>query len=368
MQVGALFNNLQLFIYENNNINKGEIMNNLKKIGVTALAGSLMTLSVSAGEMSVSGTAEVTYTTGGDKATTGNPYGMKNNITFKGAGDVNGNAVAYQTTMNDAGSATVSTLLTVDMGAMGLIGFDQGMSSFGVDTADDSILPTAYEEPTHGGGTGSLGVTGSQNVIGYKNTFAGFAVNLEFNPDYSLKDNADGGNSGLTADVAATTAFDEEVEASNKGSSLNYVVSYAPMDGLTVGAGYGKTEAATAKAGENEDAQEILGYVKYVTGPVSLGYFQTEQQNNTLGADGKLASGYSIAFAVNDSLSLSYAERELEIDDGDATNGTEDNTGIMVSYTMGGASVRIAHNEHDSVGGVTGTNKENTEVSLVLAF
>ena len=131
------------------NNNKGEIMNKLKT-GVTALAGSLMALSVSAGEMSVSGTAEVTYTTNGAGAT-GNPYGMKNNLVFNGSGDVNGNTVAYTTTMNDAGSATVSTLLTMDMGAMGLVGFDQGMSSFGVDTSDDSILPTAYEEPSHGG-------------------------------------------------------------------------------------------------------------------------------------------------------------------------------------------------------------------------
>jgi RNase P/RNase MRP subunit p29 len=35
---------------------------------------------------------------------------------------------------------------------------------------------------------------------------------------------------------------------------------------------------------------------------------------------------------------------------------------------MGGASLRIAHNEHDSKVGVSGTNSDNTEVSLVLAF
>jgi outer membrane protein OmpU len=342
-------------------------MNNLKKVGVTALAGSLMTLSVSAGEMSVSGTAEVTYTTN-SAANTGNPFGMKNNIGFSGSGDVNGNTVAYTTTMNDAGSATVSTLLTVDMGAMGLIGFDQGMGSFGVDTSDDSILPTAYEEPTHGGGTGSLGITGSSNVIGYKNSFAGINLNLEFNPNYSLKDNADGSFGGETADVAATTATNEATESANKGSSLNYVLSYDPMDGMTVGIGHGETESATAKAGEDEDATETLGYVKYSNGPVSVGYFMTEQQNNTLGADGKIADGYSIAFAVNDELSISYAERDLEIDDGDDSNGTESNQGIMVSYTMGGASLRVAHNEHDSKKGVAGTNSENTEISLVLAF
>ena len=345
---------------------KGEIMNKLKT-GVTALAGSLMTLSVSAGEMSVSGTAEVTYTTNG-AALTGNPYGMKNNITFKGSGDVNGNAVAYQTTMNDAGSATVSTLLTVDMGALGLIGFDQGMSSFGTDTADDSILPTAYEEPSHGGGTGSLGITGSQNVIGYKNTFAGVSLNLEYNPDFSYTDNADGSNSGVQADVAATTTVNEATEAGNKGSSLNYVLSYAPMDGMTVGYGAAETDGTSTLAGENQDATETLAYVKYSTGPVSVGYFMNEQQNNTLGADGKMTDGYSVAFAVNDSLSISYAERDLEVDDGDTSNGTENNSGVMVSYTMGGASLRIAHNEHDSKGGVAGTNSDNTEVSLVLAF
>tara|TARA_B110001452_G_scaffold28725_1_gene22588 strand:- start:5972 stop:7024 length:1053 start_codon:yes stop_codon:yes gene_type:complete len=345
---------------------KGEIMNKLKT-GVTALAGSLMTLSVSAGEMAVTGTAEVTYTTNG-AANTGNPYGMKNNITFKGSGDVNGNAVSYQTTMNDAGSSTVSTLLTVDMGAMGLIGFDQGMSSFGTDTADDSILPTAYEEPTHGGGTGSLGITGSQNVFGYKNTFAGVSINLEYNPDFQYSDNADGSKSGHQADVAATTTVNEATEAGNKGSSLNYVLSYAPMDGLTVGFGHAETESTTALAGESEDATETLAYVKYATGPVTVGYFINEQQNNTKASDGKNTDGYSVAFAVNDSLSLSYAERELEVDDGDTSNGTEQNTGIMASYTMGGASLRVAHNEHDSVGGVTGTNTENTEISLVLAF
>ena len=337
-------------------------MNNLKKIGVTALAGSLMSLSVSAGEMAVTGTAEVTYTTNDSTGTgatsVGNPYGMKNNITFKGSGDVNGMA----------GASTVSTLLTVDMGAMGLIGFDQGMGSFGVDTADDSILPTAYEEPSHGGGSGSLGITGSSNVIGYKNSFMGVNLNLEYNPDYSLEDNADGVYSGTRTDNTATTTVDEAVESSSKGSSLNFVVSMEVADGLTLGAGSGTTEGNLLATTGSPDAKEALAYAKYSNGPVSVGYFMNESQNNTLGADGKNTEGYSIAFAVNDSLSISYASRELEVDDGDTSNNTEDSTGFMASYTMGGASLRLAHNEHDTSGGTAGKNLENTEVSLVLAF
>ena len=37
-------------------------MNNLKKIGVSALAGSLVAVAANAGELSVSGSANLTYT------------------------------------------------------------------------------------------------------------------------------------------------------------------------------------------------------------------------------------------------------------------------------------------------------------------
>ena len=40
-------------------------MKNLKKVGLTALAGSLVAFSANAVELGVSGTAEVTYTTTG---------------------------------------------------------------------------------------------------------------------------------------------------------------------------------------------------------------------------------------------------------------------------------------------------------------
>jgi outer membrane protein OmpU len=343
-------------------INKGEIMNNFKKIGLTALAGSLMTLTVSAGEMSVSGTAEITYTTKGGGAPgvptiTGDPFGMKNDIAFTGSGDVNGNAVTYTTNMTDGGASTVSTAVTMDMGAIGAFSFEQGMGSHGVDTSDDSILPTAYEEPSHGGGTASLGITGSSNAFGYKNSFMGLNLNLEYNPDKSGIDNADGATGG--AKLAA---------ASDKGHSLNYVLSYSPSDGLTVGAGRAVTDGQASSAG-SVDAREDIAYIKYVTGPISVGYFINEQQDNTVGANGLSTDGYSIAFAVNDNLSISYAERELEQDDGGAgTKTVESNQGIMASYTMGGASLRVAHNEHDNVANVVGTNTESTEISLVLAF
>ena len=50
-------------------------MNNFKKIGLSALAGSLAAFSANAAEMSVSGSAAVTYNNGDSSEVTGNPYG-----------------------------------------------------------------------------------------------------------------------------------------------------------------------------------------------------------------------------------------------------------------------------------------------------
>jgi outer membrane protein OmpU len=66
---------------------KEKNMTNLKKLGLTALAGSLVAVSAHAGEMSVSGSADVTYKTGGaDDAA--QSLGHSTDITFSGSGEL----------------------------------------------------------------------------------------------------------------------------------------------------------------------------------------------------------------------------------------------------------------------------------------
>ena len=62
---------------------------NLKKIGLTALAGSLVATSVYAGELAVSGTAsmKVVHVNGG-AANTGKAWSMGNSVTFSGGGEL----------------------------------------------------------------------------------------------------------------------------------------------------------------------------------------------------------------------------------------------------------------------------------------
>ena len=65
-------------------------MNNFKKIGLTALAGSLVATSAVAGEMSVSGGAsnKVRNTKNMTKASTGKSFSMGDQLTFTGSGEL----------------------------------------------------------------------------------------------------------------------------------------------------------------------------------------------------------------------------------------------------------------------------------------
>ena len=85
-------------------------MNNIKKIGVSALAGSglgtAVAVSAQAGELSVSGSAILTYVALDTTHThTGNNFGMANNVKFTGSGDVNGIGVTYMTNLTDENDA-----------------------------------------------------------------------------------------------------------------------------------------------------------------------------------------------------------------------------------------------------------------------
>ena len=68
-------------------------MNNLKKLGLTALAGSLAAVSANAGEMSVSGSFNATYVTvDGNTGTPASDHGIglgnDKDVTFSGSGEL----------------------------------------------------------------------------------------------------------------------------------------------------------------------------------------------------------------------------------------------------------------------------------------
>ena len=64
-------------------------MNKLKNIGISALAGTLVSLSAAqAGGVSVTGSWELSYTNLNHSKVTGNKIGMNKNISFGSGGDI----------------------------------------------------------------------------------------------------------------------------------------------------------------------------------------------------------------------------------------------------------------------------------------
>ena len=354
-------------------------MKKLTKIGVSALAGSLVATAASAGSLSVGGTWEVTgeYTSGDGAAafkalnSNGNPFGSKGNLSFSGSGETDFGTASFYLFTNDQQSGTSSHSVSLDMGDMGTVAFDQGTGGYGLGTIDD-MAPSAYEEVWNGTTATNTdimdGAAGSANVFGYKNTFMGMNVSVEYDPSVGDTDAGDGANSFT--------------DANYDGSNINFAVTNATMvDGLTFGAGYGETswdrESGTTTKTETNS---VAAFANYAFGPVTVGV-QQNYTSGTVDATGIHSQAnevtiMGIAFNVNDNLSVSYQDYENKyLKSSTAATGssgqadvTQDADGIQIAYTMGGATLRISDVSVDNSGGTAANSEDRTEVSLLMAF
>jgi len=337
-------------------------MNNLKKIGVSALAGSLVSFAATAGELSVTGTANLTYTNedlsnsaSTPSNSTGNPFGHASDLAFNGSGDMNGYTVSFFAAIDAGGGAYASNSISMDMGDMGKIKFDQGVGGNGVESIDDKS-PTAWEESWDGIAAGDgLTTTGSQNVFTYTNTIAGFGVNVAYDTEIDDSRTADG------AMGAAGTSID--------GSNTSFAITNATLvDGLDVGFGMGETDVKDGTT-TSTDIETIIGYANYTIGGVTVGLTQGETSGGAQGHDMHEMEAMGIAFAVNENLSVSYNTHEVTYAKtaGNA-DMSSDKEGIAIAYSMGGASVKIQNNETDGSSTATTYTEDRTEVNLSLAF
>ena len=332
-------------------------MNNFKKVGLTALAGSLAVASANAAEMSVSGATLLTYTSEDTTETTGNPFGMKTNLAFTASGDVNGYTVSYLQVSKDQFAGMSSARLSVDMGDMGTLAFDQGSGS-GLATIDDKT-PTAAEEIWDGldGDTvgGLVGAAGNTGVFNYINTIGGITFNGAARKGSGTA-NSDGSSSG-----AGQSAWDFAL--TGNGDMLG-------IDGLAWGTGYGLAEAGeqSNNAGVDDNDEHWTVFANYSMGPVTLGYQMSWIQSGANGTAGENVDAYGIAFNINENLSVSYGERDVEYDNPSATNVTEKGEGIAVAYTMGSMKIAGNRNEVRDNDGTAGSDDQMTEIALSFAF
>ena len=321
-------------------------MDNLKKIGLSALAGTLASLSAQAGELTVTGSAELSYVQLDNDELTGNPIGMNKNIAFAGSGELdNGWTVSISQGTSDAMGFS-SASVTIGMGTLGSITVDGGTGA-DIGNALDNVVPTAFEEADAGMDTG-MKLSGSaidaNGAITYKlPAFSGLQLGGSYQPRNGAAANADGATSVGTGKAGWEFAADWSPEM---------------VPGLRVGGVIGTCEDCNQG---NKDTDEETFFATYAYGPLSIGYQVAEIKNGTTTYDTDV---YGVSFNVNDALSVSYQYGET---DGYANGVTSEFTGISAAYNIGPMAIKFTDNSGKNMNGTT-NDDDNRELNLSMSF
>ena len=346
-------------------------MNNVKKLGLTALAGSLVAFtSASAGELSVSGGAKLSFTNkGGNEAgsetsaagDTGNGWGMQQAIVFSGSGELDNGMTASLTHIlqADGGNGSTSTV-ALDMGSMGTIEYHQssGSAAIGIEAFDD-VMPTAEEEVGNGLGIDATHSATSADISAYSYQVDHAGNGFSYNWSNDMMTIV----AGYTPTASSSKVDDGGTAGAGDGKSgYSIGAKISPMDGLTLYAGAGERGR-----GNNQDDMQTYA-ATYSMGPVSVGAQRTEIDYETANSSqlgDSEQDNMSIAFAINENLSVSYGVQDTEIEGQTLDQEVE---GFSVGYSMGGMSIKAHSNEGENMGGAAANEIEHTEVSVSFAF
>ena len=329
---------------------------NIKKVGLTALAGSLVATSAFAGELSLSGGAKLSYVTKSGTLETTNVvasgYAMDQEISASGSAELdNGFTISLShgmKGMNANGSDTSS--LTLDMGDMGTLGYNDTDGHYGLAGLEDK-MPMAYEQANDGLGTTATPATmakmASGQGFGYSTSVGGASVSIGYSDNLGAStDRTDGG---------------QDVTATSVDSSSSVAVTYAVEDmGLTVFGGVGTEGQADGK----ELDHSTIG-ATYAFGPATVGYQINDEDDSATGGTDYETEIYAISFMVNENFSISYGEHNTEKS---GTSVDQEAESIQASYSMGGMTVNIKDSEMTGVAHTATNTHETTEVILIFAF
>ena len=357
-------------------------MNTLKKIGLTALGTSLVAGSAYAGEITASGDAGYTFKSEEIGVRSDEGYGYNHDITFSGSGELD-NGFTVSTTMILVEGATLSSSnVALTMGGMGTITIGGGLGNVG--GGFDAVTPFAYEENHDGMATttaiDSLGSLSDGNSIMYAAPaleFGGATVNI---------------TAGFTPEAGDSVTGEGAVSAqsANFGSAKTLGVKVG-VAGLTAGI-FGEevdgdsSDGSVSGASRRGDAMSATWFANYSFGPVSVGYqkagldhgINAAATNATVAKTIAAAGGFfesemmSIAFNVNENLSVSYGEltETYNAQDDASTaiaNVDMESDSIQFAYTMGSMSIKGYQTETDNPGWDSDADS-NTETEIAVNF
>ncbi len=325
-------------------IKQGVINMNIKKIGLTALAGSLVATSAFAGSLSVSGGAsfEVQHVNGG-AANAGKAWTMGNSVTFTGSGELDN-------------GLTASVSFELDQGAG--VGSTSPFDSHSLSIGSDDVGTLKFSG--HGGSSAQSAVddmaTGDiwDNGMGHARAPTSSTSNNMMS--YSLPSLMD----GLAVNVSFVPHTDTQYEG-----TFDWAVAYTGVEGLTLG--FASGENKTTKGSE---ADVSTYYATYAYGPVTVAFAETEYDSEatTTTADVDF-TGYSVAYTVTDEISIAYKVADQSTPNASSDADQEVN-GVTASYTAGGMTIsgKMVNGDNMSYSTAVTADKSMWEVAASFAF
>ena len=318
-------------------------MKNLKKIGLSALAGSLVAVSASAGEMSVAGSAkmEVSHKNGG-AASAGKSFAMGNQLTFSGSGELdNGMNVSLSfvldqgddetdTSTQSGNSPFDSHSVTVSADGLGSLKFAGEGGDSAVAAMDDSVAGEMWDDYQAAADEPKSGKSSNDMMI---YTLPSILDNLALNASYTP--NGDGG----------------------ANSSTSFSATYTGVEGLTIAYGQGEDNTTTATA----DA--TAWKVSYAYGPFTATATDLEYDHETATSSRDMSS-MQVAYTLSDEISITYGEEEIT--DGSASSEKAEFSGFGVTYTAGGMTIGAYAQEAENISYST-TATEDREIWAINA-
>ncbi len=312
-------------------------MNNLKKVGLTALGTVLVSSAAGAADLGVTGGASIAWT-GEDNSVKGNGFTMGDSLTFSAT--VNQPELGWDVTMKQEidGGALDDYSIAIATEGLGTITF-AGHGTTGVIGNWDDLTPTANEE-AHG-----VGVGGTQD--GAAN---GVSENNSFHWDYTV-DAVD----GLTTKVS----YFPSNGTSHVEGSVEYGLKYTGVEGLELAFGMGENNDTTA------GVDNTVASIKYTMDSIAIGFQANESDSATANADEDF-SAWGVSYAISDDLSVSYNISEIDYESTGKEN--QEATGISFSYTSGSLTWSGAYSEIDNVTGSAASDNSGYELNLSFTF
>ena len=317
---------------------------NIKKVGLTALAASLVSVSAHAGEMSVAGSASIGLKNT-SKTASGKSWTMGNQLTFSGSGELdNGMNVSLSFVLDQADDSTTgianapfdSHSVTVSSDALGTLVF----SGEGGSSAESTLDTTAAGDAWNNG----LSITGPRSSESGNNSML-----------YTLPALMD----GLSIQAGYSPG------GAGGGSAISYGATYTGVEGLSVSYGMGETETI------GSEQEHTTMKASYAYSSFTLSYSVNENNFNTDadGTDEEMVS-WNLAYSITDDISVAYGVEELSTEDATVD---EEVSKINVSYTSGGMTISASQFEASGVGNSTTESastgdKERWSLSASFAF